>query len=91
MFLLERGIPFCKDKGFPSLSPCYVTNCEFPLKISLKTVSYIPSYDLIKRYMSGFPILRIIALSHGENTTLILNEYIVTMTMCKVSFKDRQL
>ena len=29
---LERGIPFCKNQGFPKLSPCYVTNWEFPVQ-----------------------------------------------------------
>ena len=29
---LERGIPFCKNQGFPKLSPCYVTNWEFLLQ-----------------------------------------------------------
>ena len=30
--VLEMGIPLCKIQGFPNLSPCYVTNWEFPLE-----------------------------------------------------------
>ena len=26
----REGIPFCKNQGFHKLSPCYVTNWEFP-------------------------------------------------------------
>ena len=29
--VLEMGIPFCKNQGFPKLSPCYITTWEFPL------------------------------------------------------------
>ena len=29
---LQRGIPFCKNQGFPKLSPCYITNWEYPLQ-----------------------------------------------------------
>ena len=28
--VLEMGIPFYEKEGFPKLSPCYVTNWEFP-------------------------------------------------------------
>ena len=30
--VLVMGIPFCENQGFPKLSPCYVTNWEFPLQ-----------------------------------------------------------
>ena len=30
--VLDVGIPLCKNQGFPKLSPCYVTNWEFPLQ-----------------------------------------------------------
>ena len=30
--VLEMGIPFPKKQGFPKLSPCCVTNREFPYK-----------------------------------------------------------
>ena len=30
--VLEIGIPFCKNKRFSKLSPCYVTNLEFLLQ-----------------------------------------------------------
>ena len=28
----REGISVCEDKGFPTLSSCYVTKWEFPLK-----------------------------------------------------------
>ena len=30
--VLEMGIPFCKNQGFPKLSPCYITTWEFSLQ-----------------------------------------------------------
>ena len=30
--VLERGIPFCENMGFPNVSLCYITYWEFPLK-----------------------------------------------------------
>ena len=70
----------------PRTSASVFSNWEFPLKISIKTVSYIPSYDSIKRYVCGFLFLRMIALSRRENIMSILIEYIVTKIMRKVSF-----
>ena len=32
IIVLEMGIPFYKNWGFPKLSPWYVTNWEFPLQ-----------------------------------------------------------
>ena len=32
IILSERGIPFCGNKGFPTLCPCYVTHLEFNIK-----------------------------------------------------------
>ena len=37
------GIPFCKIQGFLYLSPCYVTNREFPFETSVVTVEYCGS------------------------------------------------
>ena len=38
-YLLKKpeggGGPFCENKGFPYLSPGYVTNCEFPVNTSM--------------------------------------------------------
>ena len=33
VILSERGIPFCKNWGFPTLFPSYVTDLEFPAEL----------------------------------------------------------
>ena len=60
--VLEMEIPFCKFRGFPKLSPCYVTGSEFLFKMSVITVEYCSLDGPFKNYYSDILSMVIICL-----------------------------
>ena len=60
--VIEMGIPFCKFRGFPKLSPCYVTNLEFLFKTSVISVEHCGPDGAFKKYYLDIFSLVIICL-----------------------------
>ena len=49
IILSERRIPFCGNKGFPTLCPCNVTHLEFYYQNNVWNIdSYRASYESFK-------------------------------------------
>ena len=90
--ILDRGIPFCKNQGFPKLSPWYVTNWGFPLQnvcYNQITVEYCGSDGPLEIFLLLCFSCVIICLYPKECNQLISKKTIAITNMCKLSFKVR--